>query len=141
MPRPLILFIQDFYFLSPWKRLSFQVGTAKDWLHNCILRPQPTFQAVLQAVLHHHEELLQGGIVRVQGSPQVQSGFNQALDTQLCHVHQVHAFVSHEIIRICGKEMSLLSGKAHHETVPFHHSDVYIDGIKATLSKTAGDLS
>lgn len=66
-----------------------------------ILRPWPTFQAMFQAVLHHHEELLQRCVVGIQSSPQVQSRFDQALDTQLGHVHQVHAFVSHEIIRIC----------------------------------------
>lgn len=48
-----------------------------------------TFESVFQAVLHHDEELLQWGVVRVQRAAQVESGFDQALDAQLGHVHQV----------------------------------------------------
>lgn len=92
-----------FLFLGSIRKVSLleHVLLGNRCMHILILRPWPTFQAVFQAVLHHHKELLQRCVVRIQSSPQVQSRFDQALDTQLGHVHQVHAFVSHEIIRIC----------------------------------------
>jgi len=43
-------------------------------------------------------------IVRVQCPAQIKRWFDQPFDTQFCHVHQVHAFISHEIIRIYRKQ-------------------------------------
>lgn len=48
-----------------------------------------TFKSMFQTVLHDDKKLLQWGIVRVQCAAQVQCRFNQALDAQLGHVHQV----------------------------------------------------
>lgn len=59
-----------------------------------------TLQAVLQAVLHHYEELLQRCIVRVERAAQVESGLDQALDAQLGHVHQVKPLDGDGILRI-----------------------------------------
>ena len=49
----------------------------------------PTFQPVLEAVLQHHEELLQGREVGVQGPAQAQGRLDQGFDTELHHVHEV----------------------------------------------------
>lgn len=51
-----------------------------------------TFQAVFEAVFHHHKELLQRCIVGVERASQVESGLDQALDAQFSHVHQVEPF-------------------------------------------------
>lgn len=59
----------------------------------------PTFQAMFEAVLQHHEELLQGREVRVQRAAQAQGRLDEGFDTELHHVHQVgallHGVVSH----------------------------------------------
>lgn len=53
----------------------------------------PTFQPVLEAVLQHHEELLQGREVGVQGPAQAQGRLDQDFDTELHHVHEVGALL------------------------------------------------
>lgn len=53
----------------------------------------PTFQAVLEAVLQHHEELLQGREVRVQRPAQAQGRLDQDFDAELHHVHEVGALL------------------------------------------------
>lgn len=68
-----------------------------------LLSSKFTFQAMFKAMLHHNEELLKRCIVRVQCPAQIKRWFDQPFDTQFCHVHQVHAFISHEIIRIYRK--------------------------------------
>lgn len=64
-------------------------------------RTQPTFQAVLQAVLQHHEELLQRREVGVQGAAQAQGRLDQGFDAQLHHVHEVGALLHGVVPRGC----------------------------------------
>ena len=64
-----------------------------------------TFQAMFKAMFHHNEELLKRCVVRVQRPAQIKRWFNQPLDTQFRHIHQVHAFISHEIVRIYKEKM------------------------------------
>lgn len=47
---------------------------------------------MFQTVLHHHKELLERCIVRVERASEVQGRLDQALDAQLGHVHQVKPF-------------------------------------------------
>lgn len=51
-----------------------------------------TFQPMLETVLHHHEELLQGREVRVQSPTQAEGCLDQDFNTELHHIHQVGPF-------------------------------------------------
>lgn len=62
---------------------------------------EPTFQAVLEAVLQHHEELLQRREVGVQGAAQAQGRLDQGFDAQLHHVHEVGALLHGVVPRSC----------------------------------------
>lgn len=62
----------------------------------------PTFQPVLEAVLQHHEELLQGREVGVQGPAQAQGRLDQDFDTELHHVHEVGALLHGVVPRTWG---------------------------------------
>lgn len=59
-----------------------------------------TLQPVFQTVFHHHKELLQRRVVRVQRAAQVQRRLDQALDAQLGHVHQVEPLDGDGILRV-----------------------------------------
>lgn len=99
---------------------------------------------MLEAVLHHHEELLQGGIVRVQRAAQVQRGLDQPLDAQLGHVHQVHALVSHEVIRVCNKGRKMLVTNKSWAYYRKHSTllclSLSFEGIFRAVSSTGGTL-
>lgn len=58
-------------------------------------KPRPTFQPVFEAVLHHHEELLQGGVVRIQAAAQAQGRLEQDFDAEFHHMHQIGALLHH----------------------------------------------
>lgn len=59
---------------------------------------------MFEAVLHHHEKLLQGGMVRIQAATQAQSGLEQDLDAEFHHVHQVGTLLHHLVLGSCGAE-------------------------------------
>lgn len=59
-----------------------------------------TLQPVFQTVFHHHKELLQRRVVRVQRAAQVQRRLYQALDAQFGHVHQVEPLDGDGILRV-----------------------------------------
>ncbi|PWA17198.1 hypothetical protein CCH79_00010524, partial [Gambusia affinis] len=62
-----------------------------------------TSEAVLQAVLHDHEELLQRRVVRVQRPAEAQSRLDQAFDAELRHVQQVGSLHGHRVTHRCGE--------------------------------------
>ena len=68
-----------------------------------------TFQPVFEAVLQHHEELLQGGVIRIQAAAQAEGGLEQNLDAKFHHVHQVGTLLHHLALGSCRAEAGTAS--------------------------------
>ena len=56
---------------------------------------------MFEAVLHHYEELLQGGMVRIQAAAQAQGRLEQDFDAEFHHVHQVGTLLHHLALGSC----------------------------------------
>lgn len=77
---------------TKWRNVHTSVGLWRieiaDQVENSQCLPF-TFEAMFEAVLHDNKELLEGWVVRIQGSSKAQSRLDQPFDTQLGHVQQV----------------------------------------------------
>lgn len=76
-----------------------------------------TFEPVLEAVLHHHKELLQRRVVRVQRASEAQRRLDQTFDAQLGHVQQVGALHRHGVSHGC-RENAVLHSVAQRKREP-----------------------